>query len=307
MINKEYYLITGVHEWPTNEYYWLADNLTEKIYRCKLFPGICSYSTNLETNLDKHVAVCADEARIYSKQIALGNERKVIDELIENTALTSDLRDYRVTKFVVYDIETLEESPSDYVNDQGDENRYVQAYLKLATIATASNIDGDEPRYFERLTSNPKDEQNLVNLFMDHLFDLTKKHKESIPAAMKQEFNNLNMKIGLEYKKPKKLRSLKQLMTWQRHKNQLASFMVLNVYGFNSSKFDLPILLPAIARYCHQRGVTLERPLKKTGYMSLQVGQLCFKDVLSFTSPVRLEKYLKQWNASEAKSLFPYR
>jgi len=149
----------------------------------------------------------------------------------------------------------------------------------------------------------------LVNQFMDHLFELVKKHKESIPDAIKQEFNNLSMKIGLEYMKPKKLRRFKQLMSWQRHKNQLASFMVLNVYGFNSSKFDLPILLPAIARYCHQRGITMEKPLKKTGYMSIQVGQvgLRFKDVLSFTSPVRLEKYLKQWNASEAKSLFPYR
>ena len=287
----------------------MSDNHIEAIYNCELFPGICSYTTNLKANLERHVASCVNETKVFSKQIALGNGKKTMDELIENTGLTSDLRDYRVTKFVVYDIETLEECPCDYINDNSDENRNVQAYLKLATIATASNLDGDEPRYFERLTSNPTDEQKLVNQFMDHLFELVKKHKESIPGAIKQEFNNLNMKIGLEFMKPKKLRRFKQLMTWQRHKNQLASFMVLNVYGFNSSKFDLPILLPAIARYCHQRGITMEKPLKKTGYMSIQVGQvgLRFKDVLSFTSPVRLEKYLKQWNASEAKSLFPYR
>jgi len=245
--------------------------------------------------------------KIESQQVVLGNEKRVMDELIENTGLTSNIRDYRVTNFIVYDIETLEQSLAEYEDDD-DEDRNVKAFLKLATIATASNIDGDEPRYFERYSSEPEDEQELVNRFMDHLRSLVKKHEKTVPTEIRKELTDLSMKISKEYKKPKEKRHAKQLMIWNRSKRQLMSFLKINVYGFNSSKFDFPILLPAIARYCHLNGIKLESMLKKqTGYMCIEVGLLNFKDILCFTSPVRLEKYLKQWNAGEAKSIFPYR
>jgi len=296
----------GVYEWPTNEYYWLTNDLIQNVYQCSRFPGKCTFSSERQINVKNHEKICTDQQKIESEQVLLGNEKRVMDELIEYTGLTSNMRDYRVTNFIVYDIETLEQSPAEYVDD--DEGRNVKACLKLATIATASNIDGDEPRYFERYSSEPEDEQDLVNQFMEHLFELVKKHEKTVPREIREELMDLSMKISKEYKKPKEKRQTKQLMIWNRSKRQLMSFMKLNVYGFNSSKFDLPILLPAIARYCHLNGIKLESMLKKqTGYMSVEVGLLNFKDILGFTSPVRLEKYLKQWNAGEAKSIFPYR
>ena len=59
-------------------------------------------------------------------------------------------------------------------------------------------------------------------------------------------------------------------------------------------------------RYCIERGITFGDPLKKTGYMSLQLGRLRFKDILNFTAPVRLDKYLRQWEAKQSKLIWPY-
>jgi len=41
-------------------------------------------------------------------------------------------------------------------------------------------------------------------------------------------------------------------------------------------------------------------------YLSISLGDICFKDVLSFTSPCNLDKYLKQWKAPAQKSIYPY-
>ena len=40
--------------------------------------------------------------------------------------------------------------------------------------------------------------------------------------------------------------------------------------------------------------------------MMMNVDRIQFRDVLDFTAPTNLAKYLKTWNASDAKSIFPY-
>ena len=47
--------------------------------------------------------------------------------------------------------------------------------------------------------------------------------------------------------------------------------------------------------------------LKKSNrYTSITIQSIVLKDVLQFTSPTSLSKFLKQWNASEEKGVFPY-
>ena len=45
---------------------------------------------------------------------------------------------------------------------------------------------------------------------------------------------------------------------------------------------------------------------KGSQYISVSTGDIVFKDILSFTSPCSLEKYLKQWNATAGKGIYPY-
>lgn len=40
--------------------------------------------------------------------------------------------------------------------------------------------------------------------------------------------------------------------------------------------------------------------------MTLQVGDIIFKDVLNYTAPCSLDKYLKTWQANDAKGIFPH-
>ena len=45
---------------------------------------------------------------------------------------------------------------------------------------------------------------------------------------------------------------------------------------------------------------------KGVSYLLIESDDLVFKDILKFTSPCNLSKYLKQWQVTEKKSIFPY-
>ena len=69
----------------------------------------------------------------------------------------------------------------------------------------------------------------------------------------------------------------------------------------------MSVIIGAIGVYCQQKGIEFDKPLRKGGYMQVRIGQLVFKDILNFTSPCSLSKFLKQWNAPIGKSIFPHR
>ena len=76
-------------------------------------------------------------------------------------------------------------------------------------------------------------------------------------------------------------------------KRFLGGCVELCVYGFNSARFDLPVMLPFIVNWAIQRGVSIECLKRGTSYITLRVGELVFKDALQFNSPVTLSKFLK--------------
>ena len=176
-----------------------------------------------------------------------------MDELIQNCWLPEEFRNYRVKQFMVYDIgnfflnykkywiilETLEEDKSSYLNDQGQEDRMPEAYLRTVSIATASNIPEDEPRYFERASSTLESEQELVNNFMDHLFAMHRKFAENIPVEIFESLEELDRRIKSELDKEKKKRHMSKLMDYNRFRRHLLSYSVLNIYGFNSGIYYL--------------------------------------------------------------------
>ena len=77
------------------------------------------------------------------------------------------------------------------------------------------------------------------------------------------------------------------------------------------SKFDVPVLLPSIIQYCKENELKLN-PIEKHGkisYLTLKIEEdnlMQFRDVLSYTSPCSLDRYLKQWKTTQTKGFFPH-
>ena len=76
-------------------------------------------------------------------------------------------------------------------------------------------------------------------------------------------------------------------------RRKLQELMELSIFGFNSARFDLPILLPHIVSWATKHGHQIECLKRGTSYITLRVGSLHFKDALNFNCPVKLEKFIK--------------
>lgn len=66
--------------------------------------------------------------------------------------------------------------------------------------------------------------------------------------------------------------------------------------------------------YANQRGIEIKEVKKQSKYFSLQlnmecedrVASICFRDILNYTSPMTMDKYVKSWTGKQSKLIFPY-
>ena len=61
-----------------------------------------------------------------------------------------------------------------------------------------------------------------------------------------------------------------------------------------------------MVKFITDRGDFVSVLKKGSRYLAVYTAHACFQDILLFTTPVPLSKYLKQWGVSEQKSIFPY-
>ena len=267
-----YLLIT---EFPFNEFILTTEIKREEI-ACGL-PG-CGFKTARQTQIERHRAQCRNYTLIKSKQISYGTPMLSVEPSF---------------KLVVFDIETCEQ-----LSDKED----IEATLKLLSIGVSTNLNGYESRYFVRRSSRTDDGQALCDQFMNYLMSLKNQYEKSLPKELIRNYYRVCAKIENcdNYHESRKLYG---------EKNKLQSLMTLPVFGFNSAKFDLKVLVPYLTRYAHNNGLEDKvRVLKKgANYFSFSIDTLQFRDVLSFSAPCSLEIYFQQWYTGPLKKgIFPY-
>ena len=269
----------AVDNWPSNELYWLpCSSLIENQMVCTKTPS-CNFTFEHPSELERHEFHCKDTQTVQAKQKFYGSGRNKMDEIIEAGYLPESFRNYRNTTKATFDIEVC----------QIGEN------LKTISIAVASTLDED--KYFERESSSPEHYQKLVDEFMKYLMDL--QTKIEIPMEMEDAIEKMESEIKGMDPSPERSRV-------QSFRNYLRNYEQLHVFGFNSSRFDLPVLIGGIVQFASQRDIRPETLKKGTKYITLTVGNIIFKDTLNYTSPCSLEKYLVQWKAPDAKGIFPH-
>ena len=73
----------------------------------------------------------------------------------------------------------------------------------------------------------------------------------------------------------------------------------------------MPVLLPSIIKYCneHELQTSVLQKGTKISYFNVKSDEediIQFRDVLSYSSPCSLDKFLKQWKTAQTKGCFPH-
>ena len=216
--------------------------------------------------------------------------------MIDEGRLPESLRNFRQKYQVVYDIETLETSPSQIDASSPD------AILNPVSIGCATNVPGAEDKWFCVKSSEPGEIQTMVDEFMNYLFEIRSAYQSCIP----QEIRDLLYKTRVALA-DKKLPYNSKRRALQQDLYCLKQIETLPVYAFNGARFDLVVLIPYISKWFGDDEYISTNLIKRGAqYMMLSVETLQFRDVLDFTAPTNLDKYLKTWNGECSKSIFPY-
>ena len=116
--------------------------------------------------------------------------------MIDEGRLPERLRNFRQKYQAVYDIETLETSPSEIDASSPD------AILSPVSIGCATNVPGAEDKWFCVKSSERGEIQTMVNEFMSYLTDIAQAYQSCIPDEIKDLLRQTRIALadkGLKY------------------------------------------------------------------------------------------------------------
>ena len=142
-------------------------------------------------NRVRHEKTCTDEVKISTKQIRLGDSELELEKLIRLGYLPESFKDYRQNLLGIFDIETLELKSEEQVSDWTCK----EASHRIVSLAIASNVSGYSTKFLMRDSSDPQDEQNLINKFVDEIYLLYDLFLDQVPDPIKNAIAELEQDI----------------------------------------------------------------------------------------------------------------
>ena len=263
------------------------------IYHCRVTKN-CGFFTEHSGNFQQHISRCEEmsKQKIEGKLKPYGVNRNVVEQLVEMGYLPNEACDFRKTFFCAYDIEALEDK------SVVGEMKNVEGIHRIVSISIACN-DGHQ-KCFIRKDSSHEAAVELVEEFVQEVREISDNHMLELPDYFYSCIEQLEEDLhedGL---------SLGNKMILGGLKRKVENYCQLDIYGFNSAKYDMTILAPYLFPALEEEfgGVSVLK--KENAYFHVKCNGVSFKDAYLFTSPCSLSKYLVKNQVEEVKSIFPY-
>ena len=258
----------------------------------------CLMTFSKKNAFERHKKACktldqiCEQPKIIQKEIC--NSDRLLNKMKEYKLLTKNPRN---NDFVFYDIECVLPSSTDRTN-----NTRVLSTHKLVSIAANSFINGHHKAAVWTVRDNSRNaETEIVGEFLNFVFEAQKKMK--INWEVKRLFDSLK-DLGNEVKfenfSPDEVYEMKSF---------LRPFLDLSVFGYNNARYDNQIIFEHLA-ICldkldyHPRELNILK--KGPHYFSLNFRNIAFKDLINFSIPASLDRYLKTWSQDVEKLTYPY-
>ena len=137
---------------------------------------------------------------------------------------------------------------------------------------------------------------------MDYLEKLYDEKQRTLPRWIDEALFEIEKRFLTLNKMPGSVDKMRELSKFRRHLYKLKQ---LSIFGFNSSKFDVPVLAGPLLNYLQKKGpVSILK--KMNAYIAIVTPKFAFKDVLRFHSPCSYDQFVDQWGEPGAKSIWPH-
>ena len=120
--------------------------------------------------------------------------------------------------------------------------------------------------------------------------------------SVKNALKTLKAEVNDEH--GKKTRSVKQNYLLVQKLRFLKSLTNLVVLGFNSSSYDVPVLLSYILEIVGPENVHVIK--RGESVFALNFNDISFRDAMNYCGPLSLEKFAEIFRLEVKKNIFPY-
>ena len=294
------------------EMFFHCDEKTETLYfvtdvklyfkhliRCKNYPTGCFMTFDDNVKKLAHEKNCTTETKIqvFQKEFCLNSV--LLDKAKQFNVLPQS---HKINdNFIFWDIESV--LP---ISEETFGKSRVHHLHKLVSISANAHINGEHTtKVWTVEDSSEKSEVKLVEKFLE--FCQAQNEKMILDKSLKSCYDKLCvMSKDLRLGKKNENFDLDEISQLKSH---VQSQMDLSVFGYNSSKYDLAIIFAHICKVLDKqkfdrKNVSLLK--KGLAYFSIKIGSLHFKDLMNFSSPMSLDRYLKIWTSSSYKLIYPY-
>nr|AAT47865.1 hypothetical protein 008-24 [Oikopleura dioica] len=253
----------------------------------------CYFEFSIPSGMERHLKTCSNKVTsVTAKQKSYGLRDDIIMQLVNEQILPKEALSYRIDRFVCFDIETLEKKV-----DTRTPATELHASHHLLSIAIGTNFGFE--KVFVRENSSAEAARQLVQDFVETLVEISDSWHNFFPNYFKEAVEKLE-NIVAEAKKKTEKRRFKGML------NKLVKHLKMNIYGFNSARFDLPVLVPYLLPIISKYDSKLSVIKKSCSYFLIENRKMAFRDVLNFSVPISLAGYLKQNSTEQTKSIWPY-
>jgi len=258
----------------------------------------CFFGSNDRNKYERHIKYCRDETEITCKQVKYQKPcTKLEEQLFAEGILPSAT--FNNLFCAVYDLESFM-LPAEICGRQFDVHRIVSAALK-------SNVPGDDEKFYLRENMDPESLREMVEKFVLGLEDIQTKMVLQLPGSISEGYTKyLNKVRSKDFKamSPSDKSIINQKCAFLR------KLLSLRVYGWNSERYDLPLLVgPMLEIFSRDKKKfqQLHTIKRGTGLMEMCFGNLIFRDFMNFSPPISLENFAISCGIKDiSKSIFPY-
>jgi hypothetical protein len=276
-------------------------SLLPRYYVCDKTFG-CKYGTFVKRDFTGHNRTCGifNVQKNNNKQQSYGDDKSKIKEMVALNLIPKEALAYRDFTLATWDIETIEQKITLCNKKRGMET---EAHLQLLSLAVGSNIPGQTAKCWVRKSLDSGEEKRIVKYFVKEISKLQKAKLELLPDWIQLGIDKIE---DIIYELKTRKTSYVILWKWNSFKNELQKMIKLDVFGFNSAKFDIPCIASSLFSELKLEFGAVTILKKMTSYISIDTKKCTFKDALKFTAPCSYDKFTRVWDAPTVKGIWPY-
>ena len=264
-------------------------------HRCR-FAG-CYYNSFDLGKVKRHEISCTNEVQMRFKQINFCAESSR-DWLIKKGYLRKEVQP---TLFCSFDIETLS-TPDNRVRGQ---NTHVIGQQALCLVSLTKNFGSGRTTVIQREDMSETAYYAVLNRFIKLVKQFSFERLKYLDPQIDQSLALLNETIQKVNDKEITMCPVDKKKITDGRK-YLISLKKMKVVGFNSEKFDLPVLLAGLLKCYHDQGNLMEIIKNGSGIMQLSNQFIAYNDVRRFTAGGSLDTFCRTWKVDTSKAVFPY-